>query len=172
MEAGFLLYVLSSAWISWYIFSTLFTVFRPIKSTLYSVFYIFTWYQGTEGWFHRSKQSDRFVYFFACNFYVIDSPSKSNRVHGHVVFFSSDRSSLHQHVLLLVQAKAEQTCSAFSLAPMPQCLISYSGSLLLISMQLKRTTSNWTKITQRTKTRVTQLDMSERTHVPKQPLYV
>ena len=41
MEAGFLLYVLSSAWISWYIFSTLFTIFWPIKSTLYSVFYIF-----------------------------------------------------------------------------------------------------------------------------------
>ena len=39
MEAGFLLYVLSSACISWYIFSTLFTIFRPIKSTLYSVFY-------------------------------------------------------------------------------------------------------------------------------------
>ena len=39
MEAGFLLYVLSSAWISWYIFSTLFTIFWPIKSTLYSVFY-------------------------------------------------------------------------------------------------------------------------------------
>ena len=42
MEAGFLLYVLSSAWISWYIFSTLFTIFWPIKSTLYSVFYIKT----------------------------------------------------------------------------------------------------------------------------------
>ena len=39
MEAGFLLYVLSSACISWYIFNTLFTIFRPIKSTLYSVFY-------------------------------------------------------------------------------------------------------------------------------------
>ena len=39
MEAGFLLHVLSSACISWYIFSTLFTIFRPIKSTLYSVFY-------------------------------------------------------------------------------------------------------------------------------------
>ena len=42
MEAGFLLYVLSAAWISWYIFSTLFTIFRPIKSTLYSVFYMCT----------------------------------------------------------------------------------------------------------------------------------
>ena len=39
MEAGFLLYVLSSACISWYIFSTLFTIFWPIKSTRYSVFY-------------------------------------------------------------------------------------------------------------------------------------
>ena len=39
MEAGFLLYVLSSACISWYIFSTLFTIFWPIKSTLCSVFY-------------------------------------------------------------------------------------------------------------------------------------
>ena len=39
MEAGFLLHVLSSACISWYIFSTLLTIFRPIKSTLYSVFY-------------------------------------------------------------------------------------------------------------------------------------
>ena len=39
MEAGFLLYILSSACISLYIFSTLFTIFRPIKSTLYSVFY-------------------------------------------------------------------------------------------------------------------------------------
>ena len=39
METDFLLHVLSSAWISWYIFSTLFTIFRPIKSTLYSVFY-------------------------------------------------------------------------------------------------------------------------------------
>ena len=39
MEAGFLHYVLSSACISWYIFRTLFTIFRPIKSTLYSVFY-------------------------------------------------------------------------------------------------------------------------------------
>ena len=41
LETDFLLYVLSPAWISWYIFSTLFTTFRPIKSTLYSVFYIF-----------------------------------------------------------------------------------------------------------------------------------
>ena len=40
LETDFLLYVLSPAWISWYIFSTLFTIFRPIKSTLYSVFYI------------------------------------------------------------------------------------------------------------------------------------
>ena len=39
LETDFLLYVLSPAWISWYIFSTLFTTFRPIKSTLYSVFY-------------------------------------------------------------------------------------------------------------------------------------
>ena len=39
LETDFLLYVLSSAWIPWYIFSTLFTIFRPIKSTLYSVFY-------------------------------------------------------------------------------------------------------------------------------------
>ena len=41
MEGGFLLNVLSSAWNSWYIFNPLFTIFRPIKSTLYSVFYIF-----------------------------------------------------------------------------------------------------------------------------------
>ena len=40
LETDFLLYVLSPAWISWYIFSTLFTTFRPIKSTLYSVFYL------------------------------------------------------------------------------------------------------------------------------------
>ena len=39
LETDFLLYVLSPAWISWYIFSTLFTYFWPIKSTLYSVFY-------------------------------------------------------------------------------------------------------------------------------------
>ena len=43
LETDFLLYVLSPAWISWYIFSTLFTTFRPIKSTLYSVFYIDTY---------------------------------------------------------------------------------------------------------------------------------
>ena len=42
LETDFLLYVLSPAWISWYIFSTLFTTFRPIKSTLYSVFYQYT----------------------------------------------------------------------------------------------------------------------------------
>ena len=41
LETDFLLYVLSFAWISWYIFSTLVTTFRPIKSTLYSVFYPF-----------------------------------------------------------------------------------------------------------------------------------
>ena len=41
LETDFLLYVLSPAWISWYIFSTLFTTFRPIKSTLYSVFYAY-----------------------------------------------------------------------------------------------------------------------------------
>ena len=57
MEAGFLLYVLSSACISWYIFSTLFTIFRPIKSTLYSVFYYeevvdfdFSYYKNTLLW--------------------------------------------------------------------------------------------------------------------------
>ena len=45
LETDFLLYVSSPAWISWYIFSTLFTAFRPIKSTFYSVFYqgVFTW---------------------------------------------------------------------------------------------------------------------------------
>ena len=48
MEAGFLLYVLSSACISWYIFSTLFTIFRPIKSTLYSVFYIYVVVSASE----------------------------------------------------------------------------------------------------------------------------
>ena len=54
LETDFLLYVLSPAWISWYIFSTLFTTFRPIKSTLYSVFYNL----------NKTKKSAVFSHFF------------------------------------------------------------------------------------------------------------
>ena len=39
LETDFLLYVLSSAWISWYIFSTLFYYFSANKKYLYSVLY-------------------------------------------------------------------------------------------------------------------------------------
>ena len=65
MEAGFLLYVLSSAWISWYIFSTLFTIFWPIKSTLYSVFYIINTPDGNCIPLIQHKWTQRTVYHWA-----------------------------------------------------------------------------------------------------------
>ena len=79
MEAGFLLYVLSSACISWYIFSTLFTIFWPIKSTPYSVFYrggIFGHDITMTG--HRGQKRSLPVCFFPLNQDPTFYPSRSS----------------------------------------------------------------------------------------------